>query len=840
MVIDRSGSQSALEPSIETLRIIALVAGVALHAAAAYVTQPVPELVWAVHDPATHPAADFVFWWGRFAQVQLFFFVAGWLTIRAYASRGPESFFAAGLSRLGIPLLAGIVFVLPVVAGVWALGWTVSGRATWPEVWSWRFADVELHRNRIGPAHLWFLQDLLLITTLVAAAWRLGALRPMARLADSRVVVPGLVGLGVGLIWASPSALLAVPNTFAPDLVRVLYGATFFAGGAWLATRGRIETTWPAGALLIGIGGAATVMAVETAGVSSGATDILRAAAAVGSGWTTIFGCVCLASMRRQPLPSWSSRLSSSAHAIYILHLPVVGVMHVILYNRVAFAPMAMVTAFGATLAIAWMLALLLGRVRTWVGGTRFTRPVSASMATAAAVAIGAGLRLIEYARNPDVWHDEAALLVNVIERDYVSLLGPLTWHEAAPPLFLWLQRFMAIEIADTTWVMRLVPLLASCAALIAFVPVARTLRGAAGPAAMLLMACSTQLISHSAEAKPYAIDVLVATLAATFFVMTREWPLVRRLAICAAAAPLIIALSYPGVFVIAGLAAALAVTNLRERSRRGWLLVGLLAGVWAISAIALFAGPVRAQRSATILAEWRWAFPAGLDPISLLVWTSRSLVGLADYCFRPFGGVLLVPIGVGLAVLWRRRDAAFTALLVVPIGLAMVAGMAGQYPFSGSRVMIYALPALALLSAEGLRRIVDMLRDRSEFLRAAAIAVAVLPPVVLSARDLAGPRARPQTAAAADIVLAARRPGELVASGNWEPRYYFRHLGAEFVRLDERTLPPGHRRVWCVVHGPTAEDRKVRLLQAVGPSYRLISTVDLSGVSVIEIGAIP
>ena len=52
-------------------------------------------------------------------------------------------------------------------------------------------------------------------------------------------------------------------------------------------------------------------------------------------------------------------------------------------------------------------------------------------------VIVGLVLRLIHYVRSPSVWHDEAALIVNVIDLDFARLLGPLLHSEAAPPLFL-------------------------------------------------------------------------------------------------------------------------------------------------------------------------------------------------------------------------------------------------------------------------------------------------------------------------------------------------------------------------------------------------------------------
>src|SRR5438034_6926701 len=42
-------------------------------------------------------------------------------------------------------------------------------------------------------------------------------------------------------------------------------------------------------------------------------------------------------------------------------------------------------------------------------------------------VALGLGLRLYHYARNPSMWHDEAALVLNVLDKGLGDVLG--TWH---------------------------------------------------------------------------------------------------------------------------------------------------------------------------------------------------------------------------------------------------------------------------------------------------------------------------------------------------------------------------------------------------------------------------
>src|SRR5437016_2505301 len=93
---------------------------------------------------------------------------------------------------------------------------------------------------------------------------------------------------------------------------------------------------------------------------------------------------------------------------------------------------------------------------------------------TAALVAVGLGLRGWHYLRDPSVWHDEAALIVNVLGKGFVDLLGPLALSEAGPPLFLWGERAASVVAGDGTFALRFLPFAASCGALLLTVPIAR------------------------------------------------------------------------------------------------------------------------------------------------------------------------------------------------------------------------------------------------------------------------------------------------------------------------------------------------------------------------------
>src|SRR2546425_4612435 len=92
------------------------------------------------------------------------------------------------------------------------------------------------------------------------------------------------------------------------------------------------------------------------------------------------------------------------------------------------------------------------------------------------ALALGLALRAYHFLRNADTWHDEAALINNVLLKDWGELTGPLYYSEAAPLGFMWLEKAVANSLGDGTLALRLVPWLASCLALILLARSARRL----------------------------------------------------------------------------------------------------------------------------------------------------------------------------------------------------------------------------------------------------------------------------------------------------------------------------------------------------------------------------
>ncbi|HWB13924.1 MAG TPA: glycosyltransferase family 87 protein [Pirellulales bacterium] len=424
-------------------------------------------------------------------------------------------------------------------------------------------------------------------------------------------------------------------------------------------------------------------------------------------------------------------------------------------------------------------------------------------------LAIGLVLRLYHYLRDPSLWHDEAALVINVLDKSFLELLGPLRFSEAAPPLFLWLEKGVSLIAGESLLALRFAPLAASCAALVLFVPVARrVLHPAAVPWAVLLFAVSDRLLWHACEAKQYAVEAFAAVVLMAAWAFTRAWSTWQRAALLALLAPALLWLAYPAAFVYGGLLIVLLIELLRSKRAFDWFGYGLLCVAVFVAFGLLLAGPIHAQRDETIVACWDTMnqFPDWGHPARVPVWMIRSTCDLVGYCIKPVGQWMTPLALVGLVLLWRDRKRDWCLLLVVPILLALAGSCIKAYPYGGMRVMAYAAPAVFLLVGAAVPWCLEQMAKRHTWAAAPLVALLIVP-VVRAGYCVACPWERADCAAAAAYVSQHRQPDDLVTANHWEYLYYFRRLGRDFVPLETLALP--RDRMWVVVTGAGPADRE-------------------------------
>lgn len=427
-------------------------------------------------------------------------------------------------------------------------------------------------------------------------------------------------------------------------------------------------------------------------------------------------------------------------------------------------------------------------------------------------VGLGLALRTYHYLRNPSMWHDEAFLVLNVLGKDFASLWAKLDFAEAAPPLFLCVEKLVVLAFGDSTFSLRLVPYLASCLALILFARTApRLLSATAAPWAVMLFACSDHLMWHTCEAKPYSVDVLCAVLVLFLLVSTTEWTVAGRALLFAPLAPVFIFLSYPGTFLMGGLLAALLPECLGGRRWRDGLAFLALLSMVGISFLLLYIGPIQAQRCPEMDSCWVGCFASLDHPLLLPFWIMYNTAQICRYCCEPVGNLLILATLPAGYYMWRTHRH-LLLFLTIPCGLALLASLFHAYPYTAARVLVFTTPGWALLIAEGVSAALLLFgRTRARAPTVANVGMAMLLMLMASAPVYAmlhvvSPQPRTRCGTAADFVLLRSRLADRVTSNAPESRYYLRR--AEAFVPPESLADTTARRIWLIGTGRTEEER--------------------------------
>lgn len=194
-------------------------------------------------------------------------------------------------------------------------------------------------------------------------------------------------------------------------------------------------------------------------------------------------------------------------------------------------------------------------------------------------VAIGALLRLRQYAFNRSFWHDETLLATAIADRGFSQLiLEPLANNQAAPTAYLFWVKLVADLLGTHEWTLRLPSMVCGLAVLPLAVLIARQLfpSALARTTFVGLVAASPVLVYYSSEFKQYQGDVLCAMLILWLTLRFEPAHWRRDAPWLAATGAVCIWLSHPVDFVLAGCGLTLWLSMARQREWKAWLAVEL------------------------------------------------------------------------------------------------------------------------------------------------------------------------------------------------------------------------------------------------------------------------
>jgi hypothetical protein len=441
-------------------------------------------------------------------------------------------------------------------------------------------------------------------------------------------------------------------------------------------------------------------------------------------------------------------------------------------------------------------------------------------------IVLGLALRCYHFFREPSIWCDEAWVMANVLDKDYSQLCGPLENTQAAPCLFLWMEKCAVQTLGDAPWVWRLAPFLASCAALLLFAYVARQLLSPSAACwVVMLFACSDRLLWHTAEVKPYAIDLFCAAAILAVYCRVCQASLHFQLLLWTAISPLLIFLSYPGCMLCGGIATAMALAIMRKGNTQACLLYGGFLAVVLGCFLLLLVGPVASQRNPDLMQYWTSFMPDWTRPWTVPSWTVRCTGGMLLYCCKPIGGFLAPMMVLGAIGWWRRGRSELIGLLTVPIVLAVVAAYLHQYPFGHTRLELYCTPAVLLLVGFGLPPAFAWLRAHALW-SAGLLAGLLLAPLAHTAYRVVHPWDVADSRGAAAYVQSRFQPGDEVVCDQCEYAYYFR-TGGPAPHGGVTSPRTGSLRSWIVVGGISEEIRQEAVQRVLAAGWHILERHD-------------
>lgn len=380
-------------------------------------------------------------------------------------------------------------------------------------------------------------------------------------------------------------------------------------------------------------------------------------------------------------------------------------------------------------------------------------------------IIIGTGifLRVFHFFYNRSLWTDEIFLANSLIRMDFFELATqPLEYQQKAPIGFLWMVRLCVIIFGNQEMALRLFSTICGIVTLLLFLPVARFFLKPLGVAvSMGILAMAGPLVFHAVEVKQYSVELLATVIALYLYIRYHNKTDYRSLLLWGIWGALVVWFSYPSIFILAGIAFAVCLSYLINRSWSSLLRSIFPFSLWLISfAINYFLftykhlGP-----NSDWLLHWfkvRGAFmPLPPSSLSDLLWffhtaymTMRFTLGLLWIYFTHDNQLIQLVIrmpwlpliigGAGL-ISFYRQSRQFLMVLIFPCLLALFASALEIFPFY-ERLTVFLAPTFIILIARGCEKIMALIPTNSRWKYALPV-ILLAGPFMNSIIQLANPK---------------------------------------------------------------------------------------------------
>jgi mannosyltransferase len=292
----------------------------------------------------------------------------------------------------------------------------------------------------------------------------------------------------------------------------------------------------------------------------------------------------------------------------------------------------------------------------------------------------------------PELWRDELASW-SLATRPLSSLIATARHTGATQLAYYLLLHVWITAFGDSVDAMRSLSVLAMAAAAACVTMVGRRLAGTrAGLCAGLVFALVPSVSRFAQEARFYALEVLVATLATLLLLRALDRPSARRWLAYGACLALLGYIDLVALSVVAGHAAGVALRWYQDRDNRQ---LGFAAAAAAGLAACL---PLAVLGSAQAADQVKWISRPGLDLATF------SFFGRNLFYSTSVAAALITLAVLAWAVAWRQA-ALMTAIAVLPVATVWLASQ-GEYSYFFPRYLLLTVAAWAILAGIALSRL--------------------------------------------------------------------------------------------------------------------------------------
>ena len=418
-------------------------------------------------------------------------------------------------------------------------------------------------------------------------------------------------------------------------------------------------------------------------------------------------------------------------------------------------------------------------------------------------VVVGALVRVVQLLSDRSLWHDEALLVLNILEKPVADFFEPLDYLQGAPVGFLLAEKAAVGAFGPEEWALRLVPLAAGIVAVGFFAALARrVLAPVMANVALAVFAMLPAFTQYASMVKQYSVDLAVATgLLLAFAVMLEQRFAARGAALLAFAGTAALVVSDPAAFVLAAGSVALAMAALRRSDLRSLVGIAAVGAVWLAAFAVVYVVSLRdrdalqqhwsqdrfdAYAPSLLSPEaFRWlaGAPAGL-------FTDEANLGLPVPLAAPAAVLALI----GSVALLRNRPERLVLLGLV-VALPLAAASVALFPWIG-RFRLFVVPAVLILVATGAAQLLATARTHrlAAPVAAAGVALILAFPVVQGTRLLVQPHNLQEIEPALRELRSRWQPGDrlyVYRPAQFAFRYYAYHLGLNSAPNTERRLWP-------------------------------------------------